>query len=110
MLESTITEDTLNQEMIYASQAHRQSIEKMAVIAPLIVGEDKHRLQIKCAAAEGKADELQRELRILKRGDPAGRLVILQKELDALQEKLARAEKRIAKQSPSAALSLNLLK
>ncbi len=36
VLESTITEETLNQEMIHAAQAHRQSIEKIAVIAPLL--------------------------------------------------------------------------
>ncbi len=34
VLESTITEDTLNQEMILASQAHRESMEKMTAIAP----------------------------------------------------------------------------
>ncbi len=51
VLESTITEDTLNQEMIHASQAHRESIEKMTAIAPLVLNEDKHQLEIKCAAA-----------------------------------------------------------
>jgi hypothetical protein len=69
VLESTITEDTLNEEMILAAQAHRQSIGKMAVIAPLVVGEDKRQLQIRCAAVEEKVDELQRELRTLKRGN-----------------------------------------
>ena len=69
--------------------------------------EDKHQLQIKCAAAEEKADKLQRELRILKRGDPAGQLVILQKELDDLREKLAAAEDKIFRRSASV-LSENL--
>jgi hypothetical protein len=109
VLESTITEDTLNQEMVLASQAHRESIEKMTAIAPLVVDEDKHQLQIKCAAAEEKADELQRELRILKRGDPAGQLVIVRKELDDLREKLVAAEKTIVRRSASA-LSESLMK
>ncbi len=108
VLESTITEVTLNQEMIHASQAHRESIEKMTAIAPLVLNDDNHQLQIKCAAAEEKADELQRELRILKRGDPAGQVVVLRKELDDLREKLAAAEEKIVKRSASV-LSENLM-
>jgi hypothetical protein len=79
VLESTITEDTLNQEMVIAAQAHRESIEKMTAIAPLVVDENKLQLQIKCAAAEEKAEDLQQELRILKRGDQGGQIVSLQK-------------------------------
>ncbi len=76
---------------------------------PLVVDEDIHQLKIKCAAAEEKADELQRELRILKRGDPAGQLVNVRKELDDLREKLVAAENTIVRRSTTV-LSENLLK
>ncbi len=67
------------------------------------------RTKIKCAAAEEKAEDLQQELRILKRGDPARQLVNLRKELSDLREKLATAEEKISKQTASV-LSENLLK
>ncbi len=47
VMESTITEDTLNQEMVIASQAHRDSIQKMTAIPPLVVDANRLQLQIR---------------------------------------------------------------
>jgi hypothetical protein len=74
VLESTITEDTLNhQEMVVAAQAHRDSIQKMTAIPPLVMDENKLQLQIKRAAVEEKAEDLQLELQALKRRDSEGK-------------------------------------
>jgi hypothetical protein len=53
VLVSTITEDTLNQEMGVAAQAHRDSIHRMTTIPPLIM--DESRLQL-CERYELKID------------------------------------------------------
>ncbi len=59
--ESTITEDTLLDEMVHASQFQRDRIRTATAIPPLLVVMDADRLQlqVKCASAEEKADELQ---------------------------------------------------
>jgi hypothetical protein len=93
VLESTITEDTLNQEMVVAAQAHRDSIQKMTAIPPLVTDENRLQLQIRCAAAEEKAEDLQQELQALKGRDSEGKVGSLPKELCDLRTKLAKAQK-----------------
>ncbi len=63
--ESTITEDTLKQEMLAAADAHRNSIQKMTAIPPLFMDDTGINLQIRVAAAEEKAEDLQRELQVI---------------------------------------------
>jgi hypothetical protein len=58
VLDSTITEDTLNQEMEIAAQAHRDSIHKMTAIPPLFMDENMLQLQTRCATAEVNAEDL----------------------------------------------------
>jgi hypothetical protein len=55
VIESTITEDTLNQEMVIAANAHRDNIQRMTAIPPLVMDDTRLQLQIRCAAAEEKA-------------------------------------------------------
>ncbi len=62
VIESTVTEDTLNQEMVIAANAHRDSIQKMTAIPPLVMDENRLQLQIRCAVAEEKAEDLELEL------------------------------------------------
>ena len=62
MVESSITEDTLNQEMVVAAEAHRDNIQKMTAIPPLVVDEHRLQLQIRCAAAEDNSEDLKLEL------------------------------------------------
>jgi hypothetical protein len=69
VLESTITEDTLNQEMGVAAQAHRDSILKMTAIPPLVMDETRLQMQIRSAKAEEEIETLQEELKALKEGD-----------------------------------------
>jgi hypothetical protein len=61
--DSTITEDTMIDEMIQqASQGHRDRIKEMRAIPPLSLDGDRQQLQIRCAAAEEKAENLQEQL------------------------------------------------
>ena len=62
VLDSTITEDTLNQEMEIAAQAHRDGIHKMAAIPPLLMDENMLQLQTRCATVEEKAEDLHYRL------------------------------------------------
>ncbi len=64
--ESTIAEDTLNEEMVLASQAHRDRLKEMRAHPPLNMDEDRLHLQIRCAAAEEKAESIQEKLRSLQ--------------------------------------------
>jgi hypothetical protein len=57
VLESKITEETLNQEMVVVAQAHRDGIQMMTAIPPLFVDENRLQLRIRCAAEE-KAEDL----------------------------------------------------
>jgi uncharacterized protein YoxC len=75
--ESTITEDTLNQEMVIAANAHRNSIQRMTAIPPLVMDDTRLQLQIRCAAAEEKAEDLQRELRVIAGKDSNGKIASL---------------------------------
>jgi hypothetical protein len=58
VLDSTITEDTLNQEMEIAAQVHRDGIHKMTAIPPLFMDENMLQLQTRCATAEVNAEDL----------------------------------------------------
>jgi hypothetical protein len=69
VLASTIIEDTLNQEMGVAAQAHRNGIDKMTAIPPLVMDENRLQLQIKCAKAEEEVEDLRLELKALKEKD-----------------------------------------
>jgi hypothetical protein len=82
--ESTITEDTLKQEMLAAADAHRDSIQKMTAIPPLFMDDTRINLQIRVAAAEEKAEDLQRKLQV--RNDSKDELARLQKEVVELQK------------------------
>ncbi len=65
--ESTITEDTLHDEMVHASQFHRDRIRTATAIPPLVMDADRLQLQERCAAAEEKAEGLQKQLQDLQR-------------------------------------------
>ena len=62
VLTSTITEDTLNQEMEFAAQAHRNRIHAMTAIPPLLMDEDSLQLQTRCATLEQQAEDLRDQL------------------------------------------------
>ncbi len=79
VLESTITEDTLNQEMGIAAQAHRDGIHTMTAIPPLVMDEYMLQLQSRCAAAEEKAEDLRIELQALQGQDAEGKIASLQR-------------------------------
>ncbi len=57
--ESTITEDTLKQEMLIAANAHTESVKKMTAHPPLFMDDTRIDLQMRVAAAEEKAEDLQ---------------------------------------------------
>jgi hypothetical protein len=99
VVESSITEDTLNQEMVVAAEAHRDNIQKMTAIPPLVVDEHRLQLQIRCAAAEENSEDLQRELKALKGGDAEGKIDGLQKDLEDLRLKFAKAQEKYSAQS-----------
>ncbi len=46
VIESTITEDILNQDMVIAANAHMDSIQRMTAIPPLVMDENRLQLQI----------------------------------------------------------------
>jgi hypothetical protein len=57
--------------------------------------ENRLQLQIRCAAAEEKAEDLQLELQALKGRDFEGKIASLQKELRDLRTKLVKAQEKI---------------
>ncbi len=63
--ESTITEDTLKQEMLVAANAHAESIKKIRAHPPLFMDDTRIQLQVRAAKAEEKAENLQRELQVI---------------------------------------------
>ena len=67
--ESTITEDTLLDEMLLASPSHRDRIRMATAIPPLVMDADRLQLQERCAAAEEKAEGLQKQLQDLQSPD-----------------------------------------
>ena len=91
--ESTITEDTLKQEMLAAANAHRDSIQKMTAIPPLFMDDTRIQLQIRCAAAEEKAEDLQRKLQVVAGNDSDREVAGLRKELKMSREELGELQK-----------------
>jgi hypothetical protein len=88
--ESTITEETLLDEMLQASQAHRNRIRTATAIPPLVMDADRLQLQVKCAAAEEKAEDLQKQLQDLKSSEERKleeKVKQLQNELEGLQQR-----------------------
>ncbi len=82
--ESTITEDTLKQEMLIAASAHAESVKNMRAHPPLFMDDTRINLQIRVAAAEEKAEDLQWELQVIAGKDANGEIASLQKELGVL--------------------------
>jgi hypothetical protein len=80
--------------MVVAAQAHRDSIQKMAAISPLIMDENRLQLQIRCAAAEKKAEDLRQELQALRGRDDVGKIASLEQDLENLRKKLAKAQRK----------------
>jgi hypothetical protein len=91
--ESTITEGTLKQEMLIAANAHRDGIEKMTAIPPLFMDDTRIQLQIRCAAAEEKAEDLQRQRQVKMGEDSEGKIASLRKELEMSWEELGELRK-----------------
>jgi hypothetical protein len=52
VLTSTITEDTLSQEMEVAALAHRDRIRRITAVPPLLMDEDMLQLQTRCATLD----------------------------------------------------------
>ena len=88
VLNSTITEDTLNQEMEIAARAHRDRIHGLTAIPPLRMDEDLLQLQTRCAILDQQAEDLQSQLRAYREQDAEGKMAILQRKVEELQKKL----------------------
>ena len=74
--------------MLIAANAHRDSIEKMTAIPPLFMDDTKINLQIRCAALEQKAEDLQWERQVTMDNDSEGKIASLRKELEMSREEL----------------------
>ncbi len=72
--------------MVIAANAHRDSIQRMTAIPPLIMDDTRLQLQIRCAAAQEKAENLQRELQVIVDKDSEGKIASLQEELGELRK------------------------
>jgi hypothetical protein len=81
--------------MVIAANAHRDSIQRMTAISPLVMDKNRLQLQIRCAAAEEKAEDLQLDLQALIGRDSEGKIVILQKSLVFFAQNLQRHKKNI---------------
>jgi hypothetical protein len=97
--DSKITEDTLIEEMAHVSQAHRDRIKEMRAILPLSLDEDRLQLQIRCAAAEEKAENLQEELQALQGSAAERKTEKLQKEFEDLLESNTKVKEKNLRQS-----------
>jgi hypothetical protein len=64
----------------------------MTVIPPLVMDENRLQLQIRCAAAEEKAEDLQLKLQALIGKDSEEKIASLKKEFGDLRTKLAKAQ------------------
>jgi hypothetical protein len=85
--------------MVVAAQAHRNGIQRMTAIPPLIMDENRLQLQIRCAAAEEKAEDLRLELQALQGRDEEGKIASLQRELENLRKKFTKAQGKYTEQS-----------
>ena len=88
MLTSTITEDTLNQEIEIAAQAHRDRIHGITAIPPLHMDDDMLQLQTQCAILDQQAEDLQAQLRAYREQNSEGKIASLQKKIAELQKEL----------------------
>ncbi len=79
VLTSTITEDTLNQEMELAAQTQRDRIRGITAVPPLLMDDDMQQLQIRCATFEQQSEDLRAQLQAHLDHDSAGELDILQR-------------------------------
>ncbi len=97
--ESTITEDTLKQELLLAANAHTESVKNMRAHPPLLVFMDDTRinLQIRVAAAEEKDEDLQRELRVIAGKDSKAEIASLQEELGELRKANQKLDEKLRK-------------
>ncbi len=99
VLESTITEDTMNQEMGIAAQAHRDGIHMMTAIPPLIMDENMLQLQTRCAAAEEKAEDLRIELQARQGQNAEGKIASLQRDLEKSRTKIEETQEKLMEQT-----------
>jgi hypothetical protein len=72
--------------MVIAANAHRDSIQRMTAIPPLVMEDTRLQLQIRCAAAEEKAEDLQRERQVIMEKDSEAKIASFQKELGELRK------------------------
>ena len=79
--------------MLAAADAHRDSIQKMTAIPPLFMDDTRINLQIRVAAAEEKAEDLQRELQVIAGKNSNGEITSLRKELEKSWEELGELRK-----------------
>ena len=96
--ESAIMEDTLLDEMMHASQAHRVRIQTATAIPPLVMDAERLSLQVRCAAAEEKAEDLQNQLQSFKNSEEwqlEKQVAKLQNELDGLQQRDKQMQRRL---------------
>ncbi len=88
VLASTITEDTLNQEMEIAALAQRDRIRALTVVPPLLMDEDMLQLQTRCATLELQSEDLRAQLQAHLDHDSAGEFARLQKSMKRIQKEL----------------------
>jgi hypothetical protein len=85
--------------MAHASQAHRDRLKEMRACPPLNTDTDRLQLQIRCAAAEEKAEGLQEELQALQGSAAEGKTEKLQKKFEDLLGKHTKVQERHSRQS-----------
>ncbi len=88
VLSSTITEDTLNQEMEIAALAQRDRIRGITAVPPLLMDEDMLQLQTRCATLELQSEDLRVQLQAHLDHDSVGELARLQKRMKRIQKEL----------------------
>ena len=88
VLNSTITEDTLNQEMEIAARGQRDRIHGLTAIPPLHMDKDLLQLQTRCAILNQQAEDLQSQLRAYREQDAEGKIARLRRKVEELQKKL----------------------
>jgi hypothetical protein len=89
VLTSVITEDTLNQEMVMAAQAHRARIHEITAIPLLQLDENMLQLQTRCATLEEQAEDLRGQLQAYHEQKAEEKIISLRKKVGELQKELA---------------------
>ena len=84
MLTSTITEDTLNQEMEVAALAQRDRIRRITAVPPLLMDEDMLQLQTRCATLELQSEDLRAQLQVFHQHNAEERIASLQKRIEEI--------------------------